>query len=431
MQSKQFFVSRRGFMPSTPTRRKGPGEKVWGFRTSKLKKVSLKALKNFDEWPIIALLVVILLQISSESDLSQGKPDVVTGAGAPSSSESILTPEAASCFHLSSRQRLCCHRCVNISLLHSRGYSFMHAAAIIASHLCSGAPAAARRHECHLEIDLRQTSILFCWKWERLEGMRVCAFHAGRAQNSMTSHLPAINMFILSKFGRLFICSESFPAAQNPTALAEWRQGHYTVWKTNFFLSSTPTHTIPFPGRQRSVLKEFCPGNKIWRWMSLRVNHLRALLSQCTDRHDKFPSRASAFGCSAPVLQPRPPLDGLHVGSCCSRSEDAQVLSLNGWASSQGFSSLFSVISCTHGFLFFLPIKKTKNKTLHLWFTTSQNLRYQWIFSTLCVQERNLNLAELDTPQQLAPAPPRRQHKTVRAGISQWLAMSANWVWFG
>lgn len=138
----------------------------------------------------------------------------------------------------------------------------------------------------------------------------------------MTSHLPAINMLILSKFGRLFICSEPFPAAQNPRALAEGRQEHDIVCETIF--SVLHTHSHHHFSRPSAVSPQrILPGNKIWRWMSLRVNHLRALMSQPTDRHDKSPPRASAFGCSAPVLQPRPPLDGLHVGRCCSRSEDA------------------------------------------------------------------------------------------------------------
>lgn len=39
-----------------------------------------------------------------------------------------VTPGAAGCFHLSSQRRLCCHRCVNITLLHSWGYSFTYTA---------------------------------------------------------------------------------------------------------------------------------------------------------------------------------------------------------------------------------------------------------------------------------------------------------------
>lgn len=136
-------------MALTPTGRKRPGEKVGGFRTSKLKKV---ILRNEALSPVLAhhlpLNRFFWLQPA--------------------------TPEAAGCFHLFSRRRLCCHRCVNITLLHSWGYSFTYTAIIIASHLCSGAPAAARRHESRQEIDLWQASTLFWWKWERLERMRVC-----------------------------------------------------------------------------------------------------------------------------------------------------------------------------------------------------------------------------------------------------------------
>lgn len=108
--------------------------------------------------------------------------------------------------------------------------------------------------------------------------------------------------------------------------------------------------------------------------MSLRVNHLGVLMSQPTDRHDEFPSRASAFGSSAPVLQPRPSLAVLHVGRCCSWSEDAQVLSVNGWGiarqlSGQGFVLLFSVISWRHGFVF-----SCLKKTLHHWFAKTQTI---------------------------------------------------------
>lgn len=94
-------------MASNPTGRKRPGEKLGGFRTSKLKKVSLRALKLIDERPISVSLDIIPLQISSESDPSQSKQGALTGAGAPSSSESILLAsacDAGGCWLLSSLQ---------------------------------------------------------------------------------------------------------------------------------------------------------------------------------------------------------------------------------------------------------------------------------------------------------------------------------------
>lgn len=91
---------------SHPNRQERTRRKLGGFRTSEL--VSLRSLKRFNERPISALLVIIPPQISAGSDLSQGKPDVLTGAGAPSSSsESILlasTCDAGSCWLLSSLQ---------------------------------------------------------------------------------------------------------------------------------------------------------------------------------------------------------------------------------------------------------------------------------------------------------------------------------------
>lgn len=63
-----------------PNRQERTRRKLGGFRTSEL--VSLRSLKRFKERPISTLLVIIPPQISAELDPSQGKHDVLTGAGA-------------------------------------------------------------------------------------------------------------------------------------------------------------------------------------------------------------------------------------------------------------------------------------------------------------------------------------------------------------
>lgn len=136
------------------------------------------------------------------------------------------TPEAAGCFHLSSRWRLCCHQGVNITLLHSWGYIF--------TYKPSSLPPTSALELLLLHADMSLTWRLIFDKHSSSSAKEIredarLRFHTVRAQNSMTSHLPAINMLILSKFRQLLICSKPFPAAKNPRALAEGRQEHYLV----------------------------------------------------------------------------------------------------------------------------------------------------------------------------------------------------------
>lgn len=154
---------------------------------------------------------VISREISKESDQSQSKHDALHHH--PWNQFFWLQPAppvAAGCFHLSSRGRLCCLRCVNVTLVHYWGYSFAYTPIIIASHLCYGASAAALRCESHLEIDLWQTF----------------------SENfSMTSHPPASVkqkwFFLLSTFGPHFICPEPSHTVDKPSRLAQGRQRRY------------------------------------------------------------------------------------------------------------------------------------------------------------------------------------------------------------
>lgn len=103
---------------------------------------------------------IIPLEISKESDQSQSKHDALRcHPGNPFSWLRPAPPPAAGCFHLSSRGRLCCRRCVNITLFffffHPWRCSSAHTPVIVASHLCAGASAAALGRESHLGIHLR------------------------------------------------------------------------------------------------------------------------------------------------------------------------------------------------------------------------------------------------------------------------------------
>lgn len=156
---------------------------------------------------------VIPLEISKESDQSPSKHDALPyHPGNPFSWLRPAAPEAAGCFHLSSRGRLCCRRCVNITLFHSWGCSFTYTPVIIASHLCCGASAAALRRESHLGIPLRRTFDL--------------TLHF-----SMTSHanVKQKRFFVLSTFGPLLTCPEPSHTLDQPSTLAEGRQKRYII----------------------------------------------------------------------------------------------------------------------------------------------------------------------------------------------------------
>lgn len=122
-----------------------------------------RSLQRFDKRPISLSVSadIIPLKISEESDQSQSKHDALPyHPGNPFSWLRPAPPEAAGCFHLSSRGRLCCRRCVNTTLFHSWGCSFAYTPVIIASHLCAAASAAALRRESHLGIHLWRTFVL-------------------------------------------------------------------------------------------------------------------------------------------------------------------------------------------------------------------------------------------------------------------------------
>lgn len=96
-------------MAPTTAGRKWPWEDVWGFRTSKLRMFSIWALNQFDDRPIRACHSA-LFHIDFPIDFrirSESKHGTLTGAGAPSSSESILmasTCAARGCWMFSSLQ---------------------------------------------------------------------------------------------------------------------------------------------------------------------------------------------------------------------------------------------------------------------------------------------------------------------------------------
>lgn len=100
------------------------------------------SLKRFDNRPVSLSVSVdiIPLEISQESHQSQSKHDALhCHPGNPFSWLRPAPPEAAGCFHLSSRGRLCCRRRVNITLFHSWGCSFAYTPVVTSSHLCSAA----------------------------------------------------------------------------------------------------------------------------------------------------------------------------------------------------------------------------------------------------------------------------------------------------
>lgn len=151
---------------------------------------------------------IIQLEISKESDHSQSKHDALHyHPGNPFSWLRPAPPAAAGCFHLSSRGRLCCRRCVNITRFHSWGCSSACTPVIIASHLCAGASAVALRRESHLGIQLWRTFVL-------------------TLNSSVTSHANGKQkkrFFVLSTVGPLLTCPEPSHTLK-PTTLAQGRQ---------------------------------------------------------------------------------------------------------------------------------------------------------------------------------------------------------------
>lgn len=134
---------------------------------------------------------IIPLEISKESDQSQSKHDALRcHPGNPFSWLRPAPPPAAGCFHLSSRGRLCCRRCVNITLF----FFFSTRGGVLPlTHPSSSPPTSA------LEPLLLRSDVSLTWGF--IFGQRLVSL-----KFSVTSHasVKQKQLFILSTFGPLF-----------------------------------------------------------------------------------------------------------------------------------------------------------------------------------------------------------------------------------